>query len=268
MSSIVGTIQEIVRHELRQVRLSDLGVVEAAFPHAAADDDDNYACDVRLKNSGLLLRRVPVLTGHIGSAAVPNVGDLVLVTYDKGDVNQPIMVGRLYNDNDRPPLNNPNESVFRLPLAAADDKTIKSVVRNTPTGSPPREILVELPPKIRVQITDGAVLATAGKTEMRLDQPDDGTGTVTVTAGSTKITMNQDGDVTVESAGSLTLKAMGDLGLEGRNVSVKSTLKTDIEAGTQAGVTAKLGATVDGGLAATVKGATVQINGITSFSPA
>src|SRR5262249_2693852 len=170
---------------------------------------------------------VRVVTGHSGSAAVPNVGDLVLVTYDKGDVNQPIMVGRLYNDNDRPPLNNPNESVFRLPLAAADDKTIKSVVRNTPTGSPPREILVELPPDIREQITDGAVLATAGKTEMRLDQPDDGTGTVTVTAGSTKITMNQDGDVTVESAGSLTLKAMGDLGLEGRNVSVKSTLKTD-----------------------------------------
>jgi phage baseplate assembly protein gpV len=268
VSSIIGTIQEIVRHELRHVRISELGVVEAAFPHTAAGDDDNYACDVRLKNSGLLLHRVPLATGHIGSAAVPNAGDLVLLTFDRGDVNQPIVVGRLYNDTDRPPLNNPNESVFRLPLAEDDAKTVKTVVRNIPTNSPPREILVEMPPKITLRITDGTVQATAGKTEMRLDQPDGGSGTVTVVAGRTVITMNQDGDVTVESAASMSLKATGDLTLEGRNVSVKSTLKTDISAGTQATLTAKLGATVDGGLAGTVKGATVQVKGITSFSPA
>src|SRR4051794_38859673 len=98
MTSIVGTIQEIVRHELRRIRIMELGLVEAVYPHRASGDDDNYGCDVRVKDSGLLLRRVPVATGHIGTAAIPNVGDLVLLAFDGGDVNQPIIIGRLYND--------------------------------------------------------------------------------------------------------------------------------------------------------------------------
>ena len=62
-TSIVGTIQEIVRDELRRVHQASLAVVEEVFPHATAGDDDNFACDLRLKNSGLLLRRVPIATG-------------------------------------------------------------------------------------------------------------------------------------------------------------------------------------------------------------
>jgi len=267
MSTIVSTIQEIVRQELRSVRVAELGVVEAVYPHSSASDKDNYGCDVRLKNSGLLLKRAPITTGHIGTAAIPNIGDLVLLAFDKGDVNQPLVIGRLYNDADRPPLNNPDEVIFRLPLAKADDKTIKAAIRNHQDKSPPREMIFEMPPKITVRITDGTVRATAGKTEMKLDQPDGSGGTVTVVAGRTKITMNQDGDVTVEAAGAMTLKATGDLSLEGMNVSIKGKLKTDIEAGTQATLKANMGATVNGGLASTVQGVTVSIQGITSFSP-
>jgi len=267
VSTIVGTIQEIVRHELRGIRVADLGVVEAVYPHGAESDNDNYGCDVRLKNSRLLLKRVPILTGHIGTAAIPNTGDLVLVTYDRGDVNQPIVLGRLYNDGDRPPLNHSDEVIFRLPLAEADDKTIKAAIRNFESGSPPREILVEMPPKIALRITDGTVRATAGKTEMKLDQPDGSGGTVTVLAGRTKITMNQDGDVTIEAAGAMTLKATRDLTLEGQNVAIKGQMKMDIQAGTQATLKASMGATVDGGLSATVQGATVSVKGMTSFSP-
>ncbi|MEE8585836.1 MAG: phage baseplate assembly protein V [Acidobacteriota bacterium] len=265
--SIVHTIQQIVRQELLSVRISELGLVEAVYPHSSEGDDDNYGCDVRLKNSGLLLKRVPIATGHIGTVALPNIGDLVLLAFDKGDVNQPLLIGRLYNDQDRPPLNNPDEVIFRLPLAEPDDKTVKAAIRNISANSPPREILVEMPPKITVRISDGTVRATVGKTEMKLDQPNSSGGKVTVLAGSTKITMNQDGDVTVEAAGSMSLKANGDMSLEGRNVSIKGRLKTDIEAGTQASLKARLGATVDGGLSATLQGATTSIKGITSFSP-
>lgn len=267
MSTIVETIQEIVRHELRRVRVADLGLVEAVYPHSDNGDSDNYGCDVRLKNSGLLLKRVPIATGHIGTVAIPNVGDLVLLTFDKGDVNQPIVIGRLYNDGDRPPLNNSDEVIFRLPLAEADDKTIKAAVRNIQDNSPPREILVEMPPKITLRITDGTVRATAGKTEMTLDQPDGSGGKVTVIAGRTKITMNQDGDVTVEAAGAMTLKAKRDLTLQGQNVKIKGRMNADLEAGMKASVKAKMGANVDGGLSATVRGVSVSIKGLTSFSP-
>lgn len=267
MSTIVSTIQEIVRQELRRVHVTELGLVEAVYPHSADDDNDNYGCDVRLKNSGLLLKRVPVATGHIGTVAIPNISDLVLLTFDKGDVNQPIVIGRLYNDEDRPPLNNPDEVIFRLPLAEADDKTIKAAIRNIQDSAPHREIIVEMSPKITVRITDGTVRATAGKTEMKLDQPDGSGGTVTVVAGRTKITMNQDGDVAIEAAGAMTIKATRDLTLEGQNVSIKGQMKTDIEAGTQATLKANMGATVNGGLSATLQGMNVSIKGLTSFSP-
>ena len=180
MSTIVNTIQEIIRHEMRSLRITELGIVEAVYPHSTDSDKDNYGCDVRLKNSGLLLKRVPVMTGHIGTVAIPNINDLVLLNFDKGDINQPIIIGRLYNDEDRPPFNNPDEVIFRLPLAANDDKTIKAAIRNLQDNTPPREILIEMSPKITLRITDGTVTATAGKTEMKLDQPNGNGGTVTV----------------------------------------------------------------------------------------
>lgn len=266
MSSIVATIQEIIRHELNRIRIAELGVVTAVYPHGAESDNDNYGCDVRLKNSALELKQVPITTGHIGTAAIPNIDDLVLLTFDKGDVNQPIVIGRLYNDEDRPPLNNPDEVIFRLPLHADDDTAVKAEIRNIAENTPPREILIEMSPKITVRINDGSITATAGQTEMKLDQPDGG-GTVTVVAGNTKIIMNQDGDVEVEALGAMTLKARRDLTLEGLNVKIKGQMNAEMEAGAQAAVKARMGAKVDGGLNVAVQGATVNVKGITSFSP-
>ena len=269
MSTIVSTIQEIVRQEMRRVRIADLGVVEEVYPHSAASDHDNYGCDVRVKNSGLLLKRVPVVTGHVGTVAIPNVGDLVLLAYENGDPNQPLLVGRLYNADDRPPLNNSNEIIFRLPLAKADDDTIKGAIRNLGANKPPRELLLEMTPKITLRANDTSVHAIAGKTEMELSQPGGSGGTVTVLAGSTKITMDQDGDLTIDAAGDLTLKAGGDVSIEGQNVSVKASFgNASVEARRQVSVKATLGSTVDGGVSSTLKGATVAINGMTSFSPA
>ncbi len=267
MSTIINTIQEIIRQEMRSLRVADLGLVEEVYPHSGSSDIDNYGCDVRLKNSGLLLKRVPTAIGHIGTAVIPNKGDLVLLAFDKGDVNQPIIIGRLYNEKQRPPLNTPDEVIFRLPLAEADDKTIKAAIRNHQSQSPPRELIFEMPPQITVRVTDGTVRATAGKTEMKLDQPGGSGGTVTIFAGRTKITMNQDGDVTVEGAADMTFKATGDLKMEGRNVKIEGQVNTEVKAGMKATLKASMGATVDGGLSATVKGATVKVNGITSFSP-
>lgn len=260
MSTIVSTIQEIVRQELRAVRVADLGVVEAVYPHSGNGDKDNYGCDVRLKNSGLLLKRVPIVTGHIGTVAIPNVGDLVLLTFDKGDVNQPIVIGRLYTDDDRPPLSNPDEVIFRLPLHGEDDKAVKAAIRNLEDNNPPREILVEMPPKITLQVNDGIVHATAGKTEMKLDQTNQSGGTVTVLAGGTKIVMNQDGDITIEAKGAMTLKATKDITLDAMNINLKGKSKISIDAGTQA--------EVKGGVEAKLQGqasASVQSSGITEI---
>jgi hypothetical protein len=78
--------------------------------------------------------------------------------------------------------------------------------------------------------------------------------------------MNQDGDVTVEAAGAMTLKANNDINIEGQSISIKGQLGVSIEAGTSATLKGNTGATVDGGLSATVQGTTISVNGMTSFS--
>lgn len=268
MSNLVGAIREIIRSEMQNLRLSDLGLVDAVYPHSDSSDTDNYGCDVKLKNTGLLLKRVPIATGHIGTAAIPNIGDLVLVDFFQGDVNQPIVTGRLYNDKDRPPPNKPNEVIFRLPLQEADDKTIAAAIRNISANDPPRELLIEMKPKITVRITDGTVRATAGKTEMKLDQQGSSGGVVTVVAGSTKITMNQDGDVSVEAAGSMTLEASKDLTLKANsNISIQAQGSLSMQAGASATLKANAQVTVQASGAATLQAATVQVQGVTSFGP-
>jgi len=269
MTTVVNTLQQIIRHELRALHIAELGVVETVYPHSSSGDDDNYGCDVRLKNNGLLLKRVPIATGHIGTVAIPNVGDLVLLAFSGGDANQPIVVGRLYNDADRPPLNNPDEVIFRLPLAEADDKTVMAAIRNHQDQTEPREIIVEMPPKITVRISDGTVQATAGDTEMFLDQTHSNGGKVTVVAGRTKITMNQDGDVTVEAVGDMTLKSNANMSLEANgnmDLTCKGSFK--VVATADATVQAGMNATLKAGLSATVQSTNVSVKGLTSFSPA
>ena len=266
MSTIISTLQEIVRQELRGIRIAELGLVEKVYPHKDSSDADNYACDVRLKNSGLLLKRVPVATGHIGTAAIPNKGDLVLLTFEKGDINQPIIIGRMYNDDDRPPLNKPDEVIFRLPLEKADNDSILASIKNHADQSPPREVLLQMPPKLTVKITDGTVTATAGKTEMKLDNPNAGGGKVTVFAGGTKIEMNQDGDVKIEVMGSMSIKANGSLEMEAASISLKAKTNINVEANAMATVKASGMLSLQASGAATLQGAVVNIKGVTSFS--
>jgi phage baseplate assembly protein gpV len=268
VTSIVDTIAAIVRDELTAHRTTELGVVTAVHPHSGKNDDDNYGVDVKLRGSGLELKRVPVGTGHVGSVAIPNVNDLVLLAYDHGDVNAPIVIARLYDDVDRPPLSTSDELVFRLPLAAADDKSVLAAIRNHVDQSPPRELVIEMPPKITVRIVDGTVTATAGKTELKLDQSGASGGTVKVTAGRTTITLTQDGDVVLDSAGSVSFKAAQDLTLEANgSISLKAGLNASIEANSRATVKGKLQASVEGGIGATLKGTSVTVQGVTSFSP-
>jgi uncharacterized protein involved in type VI secretion and phage assembly len=260
MSSITGLIQQIIRNELRKIKINELGIVTSVFPHSDDGDKDNYECNVQLKNNGLELRKVPIATQHIGTVGVPNVGDLVMVSFIKGDVNAPIITGRLYNDEDRPPLNNPNEVIFRIPLHAEDQSALKLEARNIEENTPPRELLIQLLDKVTIKVVDDEVHAEAGTTKVTLSQKGDNDGVVTVEAGKSKITVNQDGDILVESEGAMNLKSTGDMSLNAPNINLKSDQAIGIEAGTEGtfktGTTAKIeaSATLD------IKGAMVNIN--------
>jgi phage baseplate assembly protein gpV len=117
VSGVLPIVRRVVASELAGRRTSALGVVTATFPHTDANDSHNYEVNVALKYEDLELRRVPIAAPHIGAAAPPRAGDLVLVTFVDGDLNQPVVLGRLYDDGSRPPLHQDDEILFeqRLP---------------------------------------------------------------------------------------------------------------------------------------------------------
>jgi uncharacterized protein involved in type VI secretion and phage assembly len=122
MDSIVGIMKQVAEQEVQRIHTTELGIVTAVFPHAADDDKDNYHCSVKLKQhrrldgQALELRNVPVATPYMGLVCIPNVDDLVLVNFIGGDINAPVITGRLYNDEDRPPLNQKNEFLLQHTL--------------------------------------------------------------------------------------------------------------------------------------------------------
>jgi uncharacterized protein involved in type VI secretion and phage assembly len=103
VSSMVELIRSVVRRELAAVRGPALGAVTAVHPHADDGDDLNDEVDVTLQHEGVELARVPVAVPFPGVAAPVKVGDLVLVQFLGGDLQQPLVTACFHTDEDRPP---------------------------------------------------------------------------------------------------------------------------------------------------------------------
>ncbi|MFH1097270.1 MAG: phage baseplate assembly protein V [Candidatus Desantisbacteria bacterium] len=205
--NIVGTIQKIVQHELQKIRIGELGAVTSIFPHSDDGDKDNYECNVKLKNSGLELRKVPVATPHIGSAVIPTIGDLVFVSFVRGDVNQPIITGRLYNDEDRPPANKTNEFLIQAPYKGTTNFKMDA---------------------------EGNINVVAGETTLTLKK--DGDVLINSKAkldikieGESKI--QSKGNVSVESDGEIKIKVANDATIECTNCKIKASGNIDLGEG-------------------------------------
>jgi len=236
---LIGLIQSIVRDELANVRVAEIGVVTELFPHESGGDKNNYECTIRLRDSGLEVQRVPVATGRIGLAAVPNVDDLVLVAFAGGDIHAPVIVGRLYNDVDRPPEAKARECVYVSP---------------DPAESGVRRVSLEFPNGNTLLLDDDKLELHAGDTSVTLsnsgDVEVDSKGKVVIKS-SANTEVKSDGDVSISAGGSMTLKAGTDMKIEGLSVSVKGQTTAQLE----------------GAAGATVKGALVKVAGTASFSP-
>jgi phage baseplate assembly protein gpV len=204
--SLFETVQRIVQEELGRARTAEIGIVQEQHPHVSASDGDNYACTVQLRDSGLVLRRVPVATQRIGAVSIPAVGDMVLVQFIGGDLNAPVITGSLYNDEDRPPLSDEGQAILHLPLAASDDDAVHVELHSGDR----RALLVTL---------GGALSLTA--------QDDDPVLELTIDGGKASVKIDRDGAIAVQSNGKIALKgneiaieAQGELTLKGAKVNI------------------------------------------------
>jgi uncharacterized protein involved in type VI secretion and phage assembly len=200
-SDILPELRRLIREEIQALRTAELAVVQAQHAHESDSDTDNYALSVRLRDSGIVLGRVPVATGRLGSASIPPVGALVLVQFIGGDVNAPIITGTLYNDEDRPPVNADGQVIWNLPADAAPDDALRIEV----SSAQEKSIVLKLASAVTVELRDGdpAVAIDVG--------------------GNAQLTIESDGSVKIKSAQSLTLESSSDLKVEAQgNIDLKA----------------------------------------------
>ena len=188
MNELYDTLRKLVQQELASLRVAELAVVQEVLPA----DPDNYACTVVLRDSQLVLKAVPLSTPRKGYASVPDVGDLVLVQFVGGDLNRPVILGTLYNDEDRPPANTEHQLVLNLPAA------------QSPGDALHLELNESAPMSLKLNI--GAAL------QLTL-QDDDPVLSVDV-GGKAAVSIARSGAVTIESNGELKIKAGANLQIE------------------------------------------------------
>jgi uncharacterized protein involved in type VI secretion and phage assembly len=111
VSSMVELIRSVVRRELAAVRGPALGSVTAVHPHTDDSDDLNDEVDVRLQHEGVELPRVPLAVPYPGVAAPVKEGDLVLVQFVGGDLQQPLATASFHTEAERPPVHASGEHV-------------------------------------------------------------------------------------------------------------------------------------------------------------
>jgi phage baseplate assembly protein gpV len=207
MTGIVEAMKKVAESEVGKVHVAELGVVTSVFPHADDGDNDNYECSVKLRDKDVELRQVPVATSHIGFASIPQVGDLVLVSFVNGDINAPVITGRLYNDEDRPPASQAEEMVYIPPYSSNPDL---------------RRVYIELPDQtVTLTIQDEQLLIHVGDTDIKVSKED---------------------GVSLTSKLPISISTEDDLSIKAKNVKIESDSDTEI---TASGKTTIKGSTVD-----------------------
>jgi uncharacterized protein involved in type VI secretion and phage assembly len=203
--SVVHTIRRIARDEAARQVPPALGVVKSVF--GRTNGESSYACTVELRETGLVLPRVPVATGAIGLATPPREGDLVLLVFVGGDMHAPVVVGRLYNETVNPPVHAAGDVIAWLPGGEEDTtKNLQVEVKTPGDGTRTVHITIDGPVKVEVQVDDGGVRFQAQDTSLTLSQSSASDGRAELKVGNSSVVIEQAGNVTVTAGQTLTLK--------------------------------------------------------------
>lgn len=197
MNDFYETLRKLIRSELGQLRVAELAVVDQVHPA----DPGNYEATVILRDSGLVLKRVPIVTPRTGFASVPDIGDLVLVQFVGGELNRPVVIGSLYNDRDRPPQNQEQQVVLQLPADADASAALRVEVNETG----PMSVKLNLGSALTLTLADDdpvVSLDVGGNATLSIDR-------------SGAISIESKGELNLKAASNMTIEASGELKLKG-----------------------------------------------------
>lgn len=138
-----------------------------------------------------------------GTYFIPQVGDEVLIAFENGNVNDPYVIGSLWNGRDLPPTKDR--------YAPVNQRIIQ-----TPKGH--KITFDDAKKTIEIKHADGAKLKFESEK-------------VELVIGSTSITMNKDGDIAIKSKTKITLEAESiDISAKS-NVDIKGRSKATLDGG-------------------------------------
>lgn len=200
MSVVMPLLRAVVRDELVGVQPLALAAVTAVDTNADGNGARNVEINAQLHGSELELQRVPVAAGRVGLSAAPRVGDTAVIAFVGGDLNGPVALGFLHDDQRHPPKAAPDEIVYEVPDDAAGVRRVEVITASGNT----------------VTINDDSVK---------------------IIMGATTLEVVADGAVTIESATDITLSAQGNVKVEaGKNLELVAQTNATLKAGANATV--------------------------------
>lgn len=200
---LYSAVERIARHVADARSWASVGRVTDVHPSVVLGND--HAVSVELRDSRVVMPRVPIAVGALGFAATPAVGDLVLVVFADGDPHAGVVVGRLYHRDLPPPEHADGQLILQLPPGSASPDLEVRADPATP------ELTVRVG-EATVSIQGRSATITIGDSELQVDG--NSPGAVSITAGEASITLRAGGEITLEAATKLELKA-AEINIEG-----------------------------------------------------
>jgi len=224
-----------------------IGRIKVVFPWLAEDDVDTVVIDENDRRAHSYWARVASLMagGQRGAYFIPDVGEEVLVAFEHGELDRPVVIGVMWNHDDKPPIqmddggqNNVRgiytRSKHKIELNDSDNKAQILIVDNTGKN----QVLID----------------TANR---RLEIAMDGDITIKAT-GSIEITADK--DITISAKNNVAIKATNNVEAEAQNAAtIKGTVSAKLESTTQAEVSGPM-VDVKGSAVTNIQGGLVKIN--------
>ena len=224
-----------------------LGRVKLLFPWLAEEKEETVHIEDDKERAHSYWARVATLMAgkKRGTFIIPEVNDEVLVAFEHGQLDRPVVIGMLWNSEDQPPV-----------MMDADGK---NDIRAFHTRSGHKVVFNDSDDKPSILIVDNR-----GKNRIFINSKDkkmeiEAEGDLTITVGG-KLAITAKSDITIKSSTDVSVTAQANLNLEATSAfSAKGNSKAALESSAQTEVKGTA-VSINGSGVTEVKGGIVKIN--------
>lgn len=226
------------------------------------------------KSTSCYLRVMQQTAGvNAGMQFIPRIGDEVLIDFINGDIDQPIVIGSVYNGNTKPPYAQKDATQSTIKTGLAEDtaheicfddkkgeeklsltsgKDLLVTVANNATTLVNAEDALTIKKTQKTTIEDSQTISVKNNYSLKADKITlEGDSQIELKVGSNKITISSSG-VKID-ASSIELKSSQDTKISAMNLTTSSNASTKISANANVDIKATAQANLEGTAGANVK---------------